>query len=91
MGPSTGLEQSLLLLAALRARSVKALRGNGTQCSLLTALREPKEATARGCPGGLYFAIYELEGSNRVGEHRLRHDGQPAAAKEQPSGGPLVV
>ena len=45
----------------------------------LNALREPKRATVRGWAFfGLFFAIYEvdMEGAIRVGEHRLRHQGQ---------------
>jgi hypothetical protein len=33
---------------------------------------------------GLYFAIDELEGAIRVGEHRLRHDGRPQTRRKRP-------
>jgi len=87
MGPSTGLEQSLLHLAGFRARSVKPWRGDGTQRCCQTRSENRRGLLSVERPGVLYFAIYELEGSIRVGEHRLRHDGPPLPANERPSGG----
>jgi hypothetical protein len=79
-----GLEQSLLHLAGSSGtiREATARQRHTT----LAAKRAPRteEGHCPWRPGNLYFATYELEGASRVGEHRLRHQGQPPPAKEQP-------
>ena len=88
MEPTQGLEQSLLLLAPAPGTIREgARRATARNCccytSSTTAHAKTKRAprTEEGYrPGGgvCSFAIYEvdMEGAIRVGEHRLRHQGQ---------------